>query len=131
MPGKLILTCLRRPLPPGCDLYVAAVRWMPCAVPGWRWSEQIADLGPPPDLHLRALVWRGGAYWMRRWPDYKREYLAWMARDPCARLLNALERHVRDGRAVARVCWCEKPISCHRLLIGLEMERRGLVGKFH
>jgi hypothetical protein len=63
MQGKLILTSLERPPPRGCDLYIAAVQTMPCAVPGWRWSEQIADLGPPPDLHARAQVWKGGAQW--------------------------------------------------------------------
>jgi hypothetical protein len=66
---------------------------------------------------------------VRKLTDDWLEYPDWMARDPCARLLNALKRHVRDGRAVARACWCETPVSCHRLLIGLEMDHRGLVGE--
>jgi Active DUF488-N3 subclade len=127
MLGKLILTSLRRPLPRGCDLYIAAVRSMPFAVPGWRWNERIADLGPPPDLHLRAWVWRGGANWLGHWPDYKREYQEWMAQEPCAGLLAALEKRLRAGQTIALACWCEAPYDCHRSLIGDEMAGRGVM----
>jgi len=127
MPGKLVLTSLRRPRPAGCDLYIAAVQTMPCAVPGWRWNEKTADLGPPPDLHVRGLVWRGGAHWTRRWPDYKREYQEWMAQEPCARLLGALERRIRAGQTIVLACWCETPYDCHRSLIGDEMAGRGVM----
>jgi hypothetical protein len=126
MSGKLILTCLRRPLPAGCDLHIAAVRTMPCVVPGWRWNEQIADLGPSPDLHARALIWMGGAQWSRRWPQYKQEYLEWMTHDPCAGLLAALEKRIRAGQTIALACWCETVFTCHRGLIGYEMDRRGV-----
>jgi hypothetical protein len=125
--GKLILTSLRQPLPPGCDLYVAAVRTMPCAVPGWRWNERIADLGPPPDLHMRGLVWMGGARWLQRWPQYKQEYLEWMTHDPCAALLTALERRIRVGQTIALACWCDTVFTCHRRLIGDELARRGII----
>jgi hypothetical protein len=72
-------------------------------VPGWFWSERIADLGPPPELHARALVWRD--HWARHWPDYEREYREWMAREPCAGLITALERRIKAGRTVALACW--------------------------
>jgi hypothetical protein len=105
MLGKLILTSLRRALPPGCDLYVAGVRTMPCAVPGWRWNAQIADLGPPPDLHVRGLVWKAGPDWTRRWPDCEREYRGWMAREPCAGLLAAIETRIQAGQTIGLACW--------------------------
>jgi hypothetical protein len=44
-------------------------------LPGWRWDKQIVDLGPPPDLQARALMWMEGVQWTRRWPDYEREYV--------------------------------------------------------
>jgi hypothetical protein len=97
MPGRLILASLRDPLPNGCDLYIAATRTMPRPVVGWKWNERLRELGPPPSLHARALVWKQSASWPKRWPDYEQEYWAWMARDPCASLLAALEQRVREG----------------------------------
>jgi hypothetical protein len=79
------------------------VRWMPCAVPGWVWNERIADLGPPPDLHARAQVWR--ADWAKHWPDYKRGYQEWMEREPCAGLISSLERRIKAGQTIALACW--------------------------
>jgi Protein of unknown function, DUF488 len=122
--GRMLLTSLRQPLPPGCDLYVAAVRTMPREAPGWLWNDRIADLGPPPDLHAWAVTWR--ADWERHWPDYAREYREWTMREPCAGLIAALEGRVRAGQTVALACWCEDWIYCHRTLIGFRMAGRGV-----
>jgi hypothetical protein len=108
----------------------AATRTMPRPVTGWRWNERLRELGPQPDLHARSLVWKQSTQWPKRWPEYEAAYREWMAHDPCARLLAALERRVRLGQTVALACWCETPISCHRLLIGLEMDKRGVMVEF-
>jgi len=60
-------------------------------------------------------------------PDYRREYREWMAREPCAGLLAALERRIRAGQTIALACWCETAIDCHRSLIGDELAGRGLM----
>lgn len=51
------------------------------------------------------------------------------ARPTGARLrhLAAVEKHARGGKTTALACGCVTPISCHRLLIGLAMDRRGVV----
>jgi Protein of unknown function, DUF488 len=123
--GKLLLTSLRQPLPPSCDVYIAAVRTMPRQAPGWLWNERIADLGPPPDLHARARAWRSD--WERHWAEYVREYREWMAQEPCAGLLAAVEYRIKVGQTVALACWCDEWSNCHRTLIGYEMAGRGVL----
>jgi hypothetical protein len=49
-----------------------------------------------------------------------------MTHDPCAGLLAALEKRIRAGQTIALACWCETVFTCHRGLIGYEMDRRGV-----
>jgi ABC-type uncharacterized transport system permease subunit len=55
------------------------------------------------------------------------KHLSWMACEPCAGLITALERRIKAGQTVALACWCESWIHCHRTLIGYELANRGVM----
>jgi hypothetical protein len=120
----LVVASLKQPRPEGCTLYVACVRTLPRPVEGWRWNEEIRDLGPPPDLHARRVAWSKAGEWPDRWKEYEAEYRAWMRQDPCVSLVARLEERIEGGERVALGCWCDPTTYCHAVLLGLELGQR-------
>src|SRR5581483_2827312 len=104
---------------------ILVCRYRPRALPkkDETWDEWQRDLGPSADLH--AAFWGKGQEPIS-WAEYRRRYLAEIAREPARSLMRALADRVAAGETITLLCSkaCVDEAACHRALLRDQIEAK-------